>query len=113
MNTFTKRITLALAGILASGAGLVAQSTATPKREAQVERRAERQQKRIDKGVATGKMTPQEAAHAEKREAKLQGDIAKAEADGKITKKEQVKLNAEENRNSRKIYRKKHNAKGN
>lgn len=113
MNTLTKRITLVLAGILVSGAGLMAQDTATPKREAQVERRAERQQKRIDKGVATGKLTPKEAAHAEKREAKLQGDIAKAEADGKITKKEQTKLNAEENRNSRKIYRKKHNAKGN
>jgi hypothetical protein len=113
MNTFTKRITLVLAGILASGAGLVAQDTATPKREAHVERRAERQQKRIDQGVASGKMTPQEAANAERRQAKLQGDIAKAEADGKITKKEHAKLSVEENRNSRKIYRKKHNAKGN
>lgn len=112
MNT-PKRLTLLLAGILVSGAGLLAQDTTTPKREAQVERRAARQQKRIDKGVASGQMTPKEAAHAEKREAKLQGDVAKAEADGKVTKKEQAKLNAEENRNSRKIYRKKHNAKTN
>ena len=109
MNT-PKRLTLLLAGILVSGIGLLAQDTTTPKREAQVERRAVRQQKRIDKGVASGQMTPKEAAHAEKREAKLQGDIAKAEADGKVTKKEQAKLNAEENRNSRKIARKKHNA---
>lgn len=112
MNT-PKRLTLLLAGILVSGAGLMAQDTTTPKREAQVERRAARQQKRIDKGVASGQMTPKEAAHAEKREAKLQGDVAKAEADGKVTRKEQAKLNAEENRNSRKIHRKKHNARTN
>ena len=112
MNT-PKRLTLLLAGILVSGAGLLAQDTTTPKREGRVERRAARQQKRIDQGVASGKMTPQEAAHAEKREAKLQGDIAKAESDGKITKKEQAKLTHEENKNSRKIYRKKHNAKTN
>lgn len=112
MNT-PKRLTLLLAGILASGVGLLAQDTATPKREGHVERRAARQQKRIDQGVASGQLTPKEAAHAEKREAKLQGDIAKAEADGKITKKEHAKLTAEENRNSRKLARKKHNARTN
>ncbi len=101
---------LVLAGTFISGAALLAQDTTTPKREAQVERRAARQQKRIDQGVATGKLTPKEAANLERREAKIEKDIAKAEADGKITKKEQAKLNAEENRASRKIARKKHNA---
>jgi predicted transglutaminase-like cysteine proteinase len=110
MNTFTKRLALILAGTLISGAALVAQETATPKREAQVEHRARHQQKRIAKGVKNGQLTPKETAHLEKREDKLNHDIVKAESDGKITKKEQAKLNKEENRDSKKIFRKKHNA---
>ena len=53
---------------------------------------------------------PRRTINLEKREDKLNKDITKAEADGKITKKEQAKLNKEENRNSKKIYQKKHNA---
>ena len=106
---FKKTFLLALAGTLLGGA-LMAQETATPKREAQVERRAARQQKRIAQGVASGQLTPKETQHLEKREGKINRDIGKAEADGKITKKEQAKINAEENRASKKIYHKKHNA---
>ncbi len=105
-----KHLLLLLAGTLISGAALLAQDTATPKREAQVERRAARQEKRIDQGVASGKLTAKEAQHLEKREGKIDKDIAKAEADGKITKKEQAKINHEQNRASRKINKKKHNA---
>jgi len=105
-----KHLLLALAGTLISGAALLAQDTATPKREAQVERRAARQQKRIDQGIASGKLTPKEAENLQKRDAKIDRHIAKAEADGKITKKEQVRINAEQDRASGKIARKKHNA---
>lgn len=106
----TKRLALILAATVLSGAALMAQETTTPKREAQVEHRAHRQQKRIARGVKSGKLTPKETANLEKREAKLGKEITKAEADGKITKKEQGKLNKEENRDSKKIFRKKHNA---
>jgi hypothetical protein len=105
-----KNLTLLLAGALLAGSALVAQDTTTPKREAQIEHRAQRQQKRIAQGVASGKLTPKETVKLERKEAKLQKDIAKAEADGKITKGEQVKLNQEANRDSRAIHRKKHNA---
>lgn len=110
MNISTKRLALIIAATVLSSAALMAQDTVTPKREAQVERRANRQQKRINQGVRSGQLTPKEAARAEVRETKLNKDIARAEADGKITKKEQTKLNKEENRDSRKIFRKKHNA---
>lgn len=110
MNTLTQRLALVLAATLISGAALVAQETTTPKREAQVERRAAHQQKRIAKGVKSGQLTPKETVNLEKHEAKLNRDIGKAEADGKITKKEQAKLNKEENKDSKKIFRKKHNA---
>ena len=104
-----KPFTLVLIGSLLAGAGLMAQETTTPKREAQVERRAARQQGRIAQGAASGQLTPKETQHLEKRQAKLNKDIGKAEADGRITPKEQTKLNREENKDSRKIFRKKHN----
>jgi hypothetical protein len=104
-----KPFSFLLVGGLLAGSALMAQETVTPKREAQVERRAHRQQKRIAHGVASGELTPKETQHLEAREAKLNKDIAKAEADGKVTKHEQVKLNREENRDSRQIFRKKHN----
>lgn len=110
MNITTQRLALIVAATVLSGAALMAQETVTPKREAQVEGRANRQQKRIAQGVKSGQLTPKETINLEKREDKLNKDITKAEADGKITKKEQAKLNKEENRNSKKIYQKKHNA---
>ncbi len=47
----------------------------------------------------------------DKRDAKLDANIAAAKADGTVTKKERAKLTAEENRNSKVIHHKKHNAK--
>jgi len=107
--TFKPLALVFLAGILA-GSALLAQETVTPLREAQVERRAKRQQARIAQGAASGQLTPRETRNLEQHEAKLNRDIGKAEADGKITPREQAKLNREENRDSRKIFRKKHNA---
>ncbi len=110
MTLSTKRLALILAATMLSGAAILAQETVTPKREAQVEHRANRQQKRIAQGVKSGQLTPKETVNLEQREAKLDKNIAKAEADGKITKKEQSQLNKEENKNSKKIFHKKHNA---
>lgn len=90
-------------------AGQVPETT-TPKRETRMENRADRQQKRIAKGVATGKLTPREAARLEAREAKVDHDIAKAQADGKITRKEAAKIEHEQDRNSQRIRRQKHDA---
>jgi hypothetical protein len=104
-----KRIAIALVALGCFGT-LSAQETTTPRREAQVERRANRQQKRIAQGTASGQLTPKETQHLEKREAKLDQNIAKAEADGKVTKQEQRKINQQENSISRDIKRKKHNA---
>ncbi len=75
----------------------------------EVQNREERQQDRIDQGIQSGQLTSKESANLEKREDKLEADRQAALADGKITPKERRKLNHEENRDSRKIYRKKHN----
>jgi hypothetical protein len=76
-----------------------------------IDQREANQQQRIANGVATGQLTAQETANVEKREAKVVHDTQVAKADGTVTKAERVKLNRELNRDSRKIYKKKHNGK--
>ncbi|WP_395007316.1 hypothetical protein [Undibacterium sp.] len=82
-----------------------AQETATPN----VTKRQIQHQKRIGDGIRSGELTAKEAANLELREAKIQADKRAAKADGVVTDTERAKLHAQENRNSRKIYRKKHN----
>ena len=82
-------------------------STSTPV----IDKRAANQEKRIEAGEKSGQLTPKEANNLEKRETKLNNDIAAAKADGKVTKAERAKLTKEEDRNSKRIYKKKHNAK--
>lgn len=76
-----------------------------------IDKRAANQEKRIEAGEKSGQLTPKEANNLEKRETKLNNDIAAAKADGKVTKAERAKLTKEEDRNSKRIYKKKHNAK--
>ena len=75
-----------------------------------IDKRQANQEKRIQQGVKSGELNKKEAARLEKREAKLQSDKEKAQADGKVTKKERKQLNHEANRDSKAIYRQKHDA---
>ena len=112
-----RRFSAAILGSLLLGASLYAQApgpaptTVTPKREAHMDKRADRQQQRIAKGVASGQLTPKETARIEGKEAKIGMDMSKAKADGVITKKEAKKIQKEQNSASRRIKRDKHNAK--
>jgi hypothetical protein len=110
-----RRTSAAILGSLLLGASLFAQApaptTVTPKREAHMDKRADRQQQRIAKGVASGQLTAKETAKVERKEAKIDRDMAKAKADGVITKQEARKIQKEQNSASREIKRKKHNAK--
>jgi hypothetical protein len=80
--------------------------TATPN----IDQRQANQEKRIEQGVKSGELTAKETARLENREAKLQADKQKAKADGVVTKKERAKLQHEANRDSKAIYRQKHDA---
>jgi len=84
--------------------------TMRPAFAGEVQNRIDKQEKRIDQGVNSDQLTPKEAANLEAREAKIEKDRQKALADGKMTKAERNKLNRQENKQSRKIYRKNHNA---
>jgi hypothetical protein len=72
--------------------------------------RQREQQRRIRQGTRSGQLTRAEAARLEARERKLQADKLKAKSDGKVTVAERRKLKREENRDSRAIYRQKHDA---
>jgi uncharacterized membrane protein YebE (DUF533 family) len=96
---------LALVFLAAAGTA-VAQSSQTPN----LDKREARQQRRIAQGVQSGQLTPAETANLDAREAKLNADEAKAKSDGVVTNKERARLQAEANRDSKAIYRKKHNA---
>ncbi len=91
---------------LTAGGVVFAQTPApsTPK----LDKREVNQQKRIDQGVASGQLNAKETNRLDKREAKLAANEAAAKSDGKVTRAERVKLQREADRDSKAIYRQKH-----
>ena len=101
--------TLITAMILAaSGAAFAQTSPADPAATPGVDKRMANQQKRIDQGVASGQLNAREAARLQKREAKLAADTAAAKSDGVVTAAERRKLQREAHRDSKAIYKQKH-----
>jgi hypothetical protein len=77
-----------------------------------VGQRRENQQDRIAQGVKSGQLTPGETAKLEKQQQGINKQVAadrKANG-GTLTASEKKQVNREQNRASRNIYRKKHNA---
>src|SRR6266850_535022 len=68
------------------------------------------QQRRIEQGVASGELTNREAARLERGQARDNAAQARAGADGNVGPNEQRRLQRQENRQSRRIYREKHDA---
>ena len=68
------------------------------------------QQQRIEQGVQSGSLTTREAARLERGEARIERKEARAGADGKVNAREQRRIQKAENRESRRIYREKHDA---
>jgi len=108
---FTKRIiAAALAGAFALGvAGSAMAQTQWQKdhpRRAEVNHRLNKQNKRIDRKVAQGKMTKAQAAALHKQDHQIrqeERDMARQDG-GHITKQEQRTLNQQENQVSREIH---------
>lgn len=78
-----------------------------------IDKREAVQQKRIDQGVQSGQLTPKEAGKLEAQQAsiKQKEERMASKHDGNLTKKEKAKLTKQQNKASKKIYKKKHNAK--
>ena len=90
--------------IVAAAAVPVYAQTATPG----IDARKERQQQRIDQGVASGELNQREAARLEREQGRIAAHEEKAKADGVVTKEERRELNREQNRASRHIAKEKH-----
>lgn len=95
-----------LAALVAAAALPVAAQTSTPS----VDQRQQNQEARIQQGVQSGQLTPKETAQLEKGQAKVQVAEDKAKADGKVTSKERAKLAKKQDKQSKKIYKEKHDA---
>lgn len=67
------------------------------------------QQQRIQQGLASGALTDHEAARLEHGQARVNRIEAHAAANGRIGVVEQARIQSVENRQSRRIFRKKHN----
>jgi hypothetical protein len=79
--------------------------------KSEVGKRAENQQDRIAQGVKSGQLTAGETAHLESNEAKINKEARndRAANGGKLTPQERRQVNRQQNRQSRQIYRDKHN----
>ena len=80
--------------------------------KSEVGKRAENQQDRIAQGIKSGQLTAGETANLEKNEAKINNEVRNdREANGgKLTPQEKKQVNRQQNRESRQIYKDKHNS---
>jgi len=74
--------------------------------------RSARQQGRIAAGVNAGQVTPRENAWLQRGQARVAGAQSRAAADGVVTRGERAHLQAMQNRQSRHIWRARHNQYG-
>lgn len=76
-----------------------------------VNQRKENQQDRIAQGVKSGQLTAGETSHLEKQESNINKEEhnMRSKDDGHLTKQDHKKLRRQQNRESRRIYRDKHN----
>lgn len=100
-----------MAGVLAGSLLLgnlpaLAQSTNDPG----IQAREQKQQQRIQQGVQSGQLTSKEANKLEAQQNRIKATEDRMKADGNLTRAERAKLTRMQNRASRNIYRKKHNA---
>ena len=79
--------------------------------KSEIGKRAENQQDRIAQGIKSGQLTAGETAHIESGEAKINKEVSsdRAANGGKLTPQERKQVNRQQNRESRQIYRDKHN----
>ena len=81
-----------------------AQGTNTPV----IDRREQRQENRIGAGTADGSLTSREAARLNRGQVRVDRMENRAEADGRVTLLERARIQHQENVQSRRIYRQRH-----
>lgn len=101
-------LTLAVFAILlVSGITASAQRRCPPR--GNINQRQNHQQDRIGQGVESGQLTAREAARIEGQEARINAEEARMRASGEgLSPRERARLESQLNRESRNIYRQKH-----
>jgi hypothetical protein len=106
IKTTVLTLALALSGAAFAQAPTAADPTATPR----IDKREANQEKRIEQGVASGQLTSREAARMERQQARVENAEAAAKADGNVTAKERKHIAHMQDKDSKRIYRQKHDA---
>jgi len=90
--------------------GIVALAVVAPAlaQETRVDRRQDRQEQRIDKGVQSGALTPHETKKLERGQRHVEALETRAQADGVVTAREKVRLEHAQDVQSKRIYKQKH-----
>jgi hypothetical protein len=80
--------------------------------KSEVGQRQREQQKRIGEGIENGSLNAREASRLEKQETHVNCEVARDRAanGGTLTPAEKAKVNRQQNRESKRIYRQKHDA---
>ncbi len=108
-----------IASLTLAPAAIFAQSTTTPattstpdSHKYTINQRKENQQDRIAQGVKSGQLTAGETSRLEKQEAGINKEERgmRAQDNGHLTKQDRRTLRQQQNQESRRIYRDKHNA---
>ncbi len=105
-------------GILFSPLAVLAQATPAPtptpgRNDYNINQRKNAQQQRIANGVSSGQMTARETGHVERQEAGINREERgmRAQDNGHLTAQDRKTIHHQQNQESRRIYRDKHNAK--
>jgi hypothetical protein len=108
---FVAALTFAPIALIAQAPTDVA-PTPTPTHDPTINQRKTDQQDRIAQGVKSGKLTAGETAHLEGQEAGINKEESgmRAEDNGKLTTQDRKTLHTQQNQESHRIYRDKHNA---
>jgi hypothetical protein len=105
-----KLLTLASILMVASFAGPLNTSANTLGQQTpSIKRREVRQSRRIRHGVRSGSLTRRETSRLAAQQARIRAHEKHAKADGVVTAGERARIQRQENRANRNIYRKKHN----
>lgn len=100
-TTLVALVVAALPGITAAQSS---DTASTPR----IDKRQQLQEKRIEQGVQSGRLNEREAARLEKGQQRVQKMEDKAASDGKMTKRERARIEHAQDKQSKRIYRQKH-----
>jgi hypothetical protein len=102
-----------IASLTLAPAAIFAQTTPTPgKHDYDINQRKENQQDRVAQGVRSGQLTAGETSRLEHQEAGINREERgmRAQDNGHLTKSDRATLHQQQNQESRRIYRDKHNS---